>query len=55
MADALAVPNSELRLFGKPESFVKRRMGVALVHDSDVDTARNQAKAVAAKVCPRAA
>ena len=27
---ALAVPESELRLFGKPESFAKRRMGVAL-------------------------
>ncbi len=38
VADALRVPNSDIRLFGKPESFVKRRMGVALVHDADVDT-----------------
>jgi phosphoribosylglycinamide formyltransferase 2 len=28
--EALAVPGTDLRLFGKPESFVKRRMGVAL-------------------------
>jgi len=55
VADALAVPNSDLRLFGKPESFVKRRMGVALVHDEDVDVARRQAKLVASKVKPRAA
>jgi phosphoribosylglycinamide formyltransferase 2 len=55
VADALRVPNSELRLFGKPESFVKRRMGVALVHDAEVATARVQAKRVAALVRPRAA
>ncbi|MFN7725107.1 MAG: formate-dependent phosphoribosylglycinamide formyltransferase [Rubrivivax sp.] len=54
VAEALAVPNSELRLFGKPESFSKRRMGVALVHDADVDTARTQAKLAASKVKPRA-
>ena len=50
---ALRVPNSEVRLFGKPESFVKRRMGVALVHDADVDTARARAKEAAAQVRPR--
>ena len=55
VADALAVPNSDLRLFGKPESFVKRRMGVALVHDADVDVARTQAKRAAALVKPRRA
>jgi phosphoribosylglycinamide formyltransferase 2 len=53
--EALRVPNSELRLFGKPESFVKRRMGVALVHDADVEHARVQAKRAAACVKPRAA
>ncbi|MDP2263508.1 MAG: formate-dependent phosphoribosylglycinamide formyltransferase [Hydrogenophaga sp.] len=53
--EALRVPNSEVRLFGKPESFVKRRMGVALVHDADVDTARTQAKLAASKVKPRTA
>ena len=51
---ALAVPNSDVRLFGKPESFVKRRMGVALVHDADVDVARTQAKLAASRVKPRA-
>jgi phosphoribosylglycinamide formyltransferase 2 len=55
VADALSVPNSELRLFGKPESFAKRRMGVALVHDEDVEVARRQAVLVAGKVKPRAA
>ncbi|MBK1612969.1 phosphoribosylglycinamide formyltransferase 2 [Rubrivivax gelatinosus] len=55
VADALAVPGSELRLFGKPESFVKRRMGVALVHADDVDTARERAKLAASRVKPRAA
>ena len=52
--EALRVPNSDIRLFGKPESFVKRRMGVALVFDADVDVARLQAKKAAALVKPRA-
>ena len=55
VAEALAVPHSEIRLFGKPESFVKRRMGVALVHDEDVDRARSQAKLAASRVRPRTA
>ncbi|MBK1688253.1 formate-dependent phosphoribosylglycinamide formyltransferase [Rubrivivax gelatinosus] len=55
VADALAVPGSELRLFGKPESFSKRRMGVALVHADDVDTARERAKLAASRVKPRQA
>jgi phosphoribosylglycinamide formyltransferase 2 len=54
VADALRVPHSEIRLFGKPESFVKRRMGVALVHDADVERARVQAKLAASLVRPRA-
>ena len=52
--EALRVPNTELRLFGKPESFVKRRMGVALAFDADVEVARDNAKSAAAKVRPRA-
>jgi phosphoribosylglycinamide formyltransferase 2 len=55
VADAMRVPNSEIRLFGKPESFTKRRMGVALVHDQDVEVARTQAKLAASKVKPRKA
>jgi phosphoribosylglycinamide formyltransferase 2 len=50
--DALAVPNADLRLFGKPESFTKRRMGVALATGDDVDEARERAKAAAAAVRP---
>ena len=52
---ALRVPNTELRLFGKPESFKKRRMGVALAFDADVECARVRAKQAAACVKPRAA
>lgn len=52
---ALRVPQTELRLFGKPESFVKRRMGVALAFDADVERARARAKQAAALVKPRAA
>jgi phosphoribosylglycinamide formyltransferase 2 len=55
VAEALAVPGVDLRLFGKPESFVKRRMGVALAHAADTDTARRNAKKAAALVKPRLA
>jgi len=50
--EALRVPDSELRLFGKPESFVKRRMGVALARAAGTDEARARAKEAAAKVKP---
>ena len=53
--EALRVPQTELRLFGKPESFTKRRMGVALAFAEDVDTARTRAKEAASKVKPRQA
>jgi len=53
--EALRVPHSEIRLFGKPESFAKRRMGVALVHDADVSMARSQARLAASRVRPRRA
>jgi len=52
---ALAVPNSDIRLFGKPESFVKRRMGVALATGSDVDEARSRAILAASFVKPKIA
>ncbi|MBK5913194.1 formate-dependent phosphoribosylglycinamide formyltransferase [Rhodocyclus purpureus] len=52
VAEALAVPDSELRLFGKPESFVKRRMGVALATGADIDEARSRAKLAASRVRP---
>ena len=53
VADALRVPNTDIRLFGKPESFVKRRMGVALAFDADVQVARANARQAAALVKPR--
>lgn len=52
---ALAVPESDLRLFGKPESFVRRRMGVALAAGKDVDEARSRAKQAAGLVRTTAA
>ncbi len=51
--EALRVPRSEIRLFGKPESFERRRMGVALVRNEDVEKAREQARLAASKVRPR--
>ena len=52
---ALAVAESDLRLFGKPESFVKRRMGVAVACADDTETARARAKQAAAAVRPHIA
>ena len=52
VADALRIPGTDLRLFGKPESFARRRMGVALAAASDIDTARRHARAAAACVKP---
>jgi phosphoribosylglycinamide formyltransferase 2 len=49
---ALSVPESEIRLFGKPESYVKRRMGVALARGQDTDEARVRAKLAASRVRP---
>ena len=53
--EALRVPGTDLRLFGKPESFTQRRMGVALARAGDVETARGNAKRAAGKVKPRRA
>lgn len=52
VADALAVPETDLRLFGKPTSFLKRRMGVAVSTARDVETARDRARTAAGKVRP---
>ena len=52
---ALAVPGTDLRLFGKPESFAKRRMGVALARHDDIAQARAHARLAASKVKPRLA
>ena len=52
VADALAMPGVDIRLFGKPQSFVRRRMGVALATAAGTDEARQRAKAAAAVVKP---
>ncbi|NJD25844.1 MAG: formate-dependent phosphoribosylglycinamide formyltransferase [Betaproteobacteria bacterium] len=49
---ALAVPRSDLRLFGKPEAFARRRMGVAIANGRDTDEARARAKLAASRVRP---
>ncbi|HEY3180853.1 MAG TPA: formate-dependent phosphoribosylglycinamide formyltransferase [Casimicrobiaceae bacterium] len=55
VAEALAVPNSDLRLFGKPDAYRRRRMGVALATGRDIGQARERAKTCASRVAPRAA
>jgi len=54
VAHALAVPGSDLRLFGKPEAYKKRRMGVALATGRDIAEARERATECARRVKPRA-
>ncbi len=49
---ALEIPGTELRLFGKPEAFKKRRMGVALARADTVEAARARAKQAASLVRP---
>ena len=52
LEQALADPQVDLRLFGKPESFRRRRMGVALAWAATVEEARLRARAAAAAVRP---
>ncbi|HZW21142.1 formate-dependent phosphoribosylglycinamide formyltransferase [Noviherbaspirillum sp.] len=52
VAEALQVPGADIRLFGKPESFARRRMGVALATAADIDTARARAREAAGCVRP---
>lgn len=49
---AAAVPGTELRLFGKPESFVKRRMGVVAARAPTIEEARSRARQSAALIRP---
>jgi phosphoribosylglycinamide formyltransferase 2 len=55
VAEALAERGTDVRLFGKPESFVKRRMGVALATDVSVDQARAKALRVSGAIRVKAA
>ena len=52
VAEALAMPGVDIRLFGKPQSFARRRMGVALASAGDVDSARIIARQAAQCVKP---
>ncbi|RZJ01518.1 MAG: formate-dependent phosphoribosylglycinamide formyltransferase [Brevundimonas sp.] len=52
VAEALAVPTADIRLFGKPEAFERRRMGVALARGETTDQARERARDAAGKVKP---
>ncbi len=53
---ALATPGTDLRLFGKPESYNKRRMGVALAHaigeTGQLEDCRQRARQAADAVVP---
>jgi phosphoribosylglycinamide formyltransferase 2 len=55
IVEALAVPGCDLRLFGKPESYPRRRMGVAIANGHDTGEARERARLAAGKVRPTAA
>jgi len=50
--EALRIPGTEIRLFGKPLAHAKRRMGVALATGSDVAEARDRARRAAGRVTP---
>ncbi|EGD54458.1 formate-dependent phosphoribosylglycinamide formyltransferase [Gordonia neofelifaecis] len=52
VAEALADPDVDLRLFGKPESFARRRMGVAVATAPTVEAAREKAGRAAGLVTP---
>jgi phosphoribosylglycinamide formyltransferase 2 len=52
LEEALRLPHVDLRLFGKPEAFPKRRMGVALAYGRDFGEARQRAKLCASLVKP---
>jgi len=43
LAQALAVPDSDIRLFGKPVAYRHRRMGVALATGTSIEAARSKA------------
>jgi phosphoribosylglycinamide formyltransferase 2 len=47
LADALAVPESDVLIFAYPKSYPARRLGVALATAADVTTARDRVRQVA--------
>jgi phosphoribosylglycinamide formyltransferase 2 len=48
--EALRIPGTDVRLFGKPESFAKRRMGVVVAQGEDVSQARQRAQQAVNKI-----
>jgi phosphoribosylglycinamide formyltransferase 2 len=52
LQQAMSVPDSDIRLFGKPLSFEFRRMGVAIASGYDVEQARQKARLAASLVKP---
>lgn len=50
VAEALRDPDTELRLFGKPEIRGKRRLGVALARGATIEEARDKARRAAASI-----
>ena len=48
--EALRIPGVDVRLFGKPESFAKRRMGVVVAQGDTVIQARDRAQRAVAKI-----
>jgi phosphoribosylglycinamide formyltransferase 2 len=52
LEQALAEPDTQLRLFGKPQIDGQRRMGVVLVRDENTDQAVDRAKAASDRVKP---
>ena len=52
LEDAMSIPQTDLRLFGKPESFIRRRMGVALAYGNSIEDARYRAAKSASTVIP---
>jgi len=49
---ALAIPQTDVRLFGKPEAYAHRRMGVALAYENSTQQARENAKKAASLIQP---
>ncbi|MGJ0118145.1 formate-dependent phosphoribosylglycinamide formyltransferase [Williamsia sp. MIQD14] len=52
VAAALTIPETDIRLFGKPESYTRRRMGVVVATADDIAGARRRANDAAALVRP---
>lgn len=50
LAQALEIPDTDIRLFGKPEIAGKRRMGVALASAQTTDDARDLAQSIVNKL-----